>query len=595
MTRIALHPAPFLQDLKGYKVSFFSGDLVAALSVALMALPQAVAYAFLADLPPSAGIWAAVFGTIFTAAFGGSRYLVSGTTNIVAILIQSGTSEILYTFYRGLEGAQKEMLALNILMQIVLFVGLFQLLAGMSRLGRLTQFTSRSVVHGYIGGAALAIAVTQLFPFFGLREQVGYHPIYQQGWYFLTTFSSAHIPTLLLAILSLALLIALYRISDRIPAPAIVFALAAAAVAILNLAPAGAKSLFETLNGEQVERIALLKDLGPLLTDLPRISFPFFELRITAKVVPLAFAITLLTVLEATSIGRRYTRPKEPPYNDNQEIYGLGVSNLLCSFLGVMPSSGSFSRTALNVTSGAKTRFAALFSGLLVLVLVFLFGFFVGRIPICALSALMLFTAYSMVNFKHLFICLRATKSDSVVVAVTLLSSLFFTLDVALYVGIAVSIVLYLKRAADPELVEYAFNNVGKLRPLEADDERPDPEISIIQPEGELFFGASDLLQIKLRFLFEEESLRVVILQLLNTRGIDASVCLAIRHVYRYFQATDRHLMVSGVSDEVWKVLERSGVLEILGEENCFRANEQLPSEPTRAAYARAKQKQDIH
>ncbi|MCH9626818.1 MAG: putative sulfate transporter [Chlamydiales bacterium] len=584
-----LNPLPFWADLKKYQLPFLRGDLLAALSVALMALPQAMAYAFLADLPTSAGIWSVIFGTIFTAAFGQSRFLVSGTTNMVAILIQSGASEILHTHFRDATGTERDLIALSIILQIVLLVGVFQIFAGLLRLGRLTQFTSRSVVVGYVAGGAVAIVVTQLFPFFGVRELDGYHPIYQHGSYLISQINHLHIPTTLLAVGCLALLIVLYRTSQKIPGAAIVFIVAGGLVALFNLAPEEAQGAFDVMEGEPVERVSLLQDIGPVFTDFPKFKPPSFDFRIVIKMIPLALAVTLLTILEATAIGRGYTRSKEPLYNDNQEIYGLGMSNFLSAFFGAMPSSGSFSRSALNKTAGAQTRFAAILSGGFVFLFVVSLGFLVNRIPIAALSALMIFTAYTMVNFKHFFICLKATRGDAFIVVITLFSTMVFTLDVALYIGIALSIVLYLKRAAAPDLIEYAFNNVGKLRRVEWEEERPDPRICILQAEGELFFGAADVVQTKLRNIAEDEAIKVVIIQLLNTRYIDASICLALRQVFKYLNGTHRRLMLSGVAPEVWKVLEEAGLIHEFGEENCFPANKQLPSEPTRNAYALAK------
>lgn len=584
-----IDPIPFWSALKNYKLPSFRADIFAAISVALLALPQAMAYAFVADLPMSAGIWAAVFGTIFTSAFGESRYLISGPTNTVAILLQSGTAEILHNYYRGVTGIEKEALALNIVLQLVLVIGIFQILAGLLHLGRLTHFTSRSVIVGYMAAAASAIIITQLYPFFGIPEQEDYYPLYQQAIYLFTQLPLLHVPTTIIGVGCLVLLIIFYRTSERIPAAAIVFVLAGGAVALLHLSPEGALGVIESPTGMKIEKVSLLKDIGPVFSELPSFRIPDFDIRILPKIVPLAFAISLLSVLEVTAIGRMYTKAKERLYNDNQEIYGLGISNFFSSMLGGMPSSGSFSRSALNYAIQSKTRFAAIFSGVFLFVFVVSLGFFVTQIPLAALSALMLFTGYTMVNFKNLFICLKATLFDAMVVLATFISSLIFTLDVALYIGVILSIVLYLKQAAVPYLVEFAFNNVGKLRPLDPDDERPDPRICIIQTEGELFFGAANLFQTKLRNIAEDESIKVIILQLLNIRRLDASVCLALRQVLDYLKSTNRILMLAGVTSEVYAVLHDSGLLEEIGEEHCFIANEQLPSEPTRTAYALAK------
>lgn len=572
----SIQALPFWNDIKNYSLPSFRRDLIAAFSVALMALPQAMAYAFVADLPTSAGIWSVIFGTIFTASFGQSRFLVSGPTNVIAIMIQSGTSEILYTHYKDVIGPEREFLILNIVMQLCLIIGFFQLLAALLKMGRLTQFISRSVILGYTAGAALAIIITQLFPFFGIREPDVYLPLYQQGWYLLGNLTELHFFTAFIGIGSLIGLILIYRLSEKIPGAVIVFVLAALLV-----------KLFPVLLGG--ENVKLLQEMGPVYTEFPSFTLPDFDLRILPQLIPLAFAITLLTVVEATTIGKAFSRGNEPPYNENQEIYGLGVSNLLSSFIGAMPSSGSFSRSALNFALKAKTRFAAVFSGIFAFILAISMGFFIKQIPIAAISALLIVTAFTMINFKNFSICLKATHHDAIVVAATLVSSLIFALDAALYIGVILSIVLYLKQTSAPKMVEYGFNNLGKLRPLDIEDERPDPSICILQPEGELFFGTADLLQNKLREIGEDDKIKVIILQLLNTRYIDASVCLALHRMIQYHKLNKNNLLISGISREVWETLEEAGIIAELGEEYCFKANEQLPSEPTRSAYALAK------
>ncbi|MCP5469548.1 MAG: SulP family inorganic anion transporter [Chlamydiales bacterium] len=562
---------PFWKDLKRYNLESLWRDSVAALSVALLALPQAMAYAFVANLPPSAGIFAAIFGTIFTATFGASRYLISGPTTAIAILIQSGTSQILFTYFRDVSGPQRDIIALNIVMQIVILVGIFQILASLLRLGRLTQFASRSVIVGYMLGVAVAIAINQIHPFFGMKAPEGYYPLYMRIWYFITGFTSLQLPTLFLGICCFVLIALLYRLSSKIPAAVIVFVLAGLFVYYFPIST------------------PLLREIGPLYTDLPKISLPGFQTQILIAAVPLAFAIAIISLLEATSIGRFYTRSKEPPYRTNQELFGLGISNFLSAFLGAMPSSGSFSRTALNRALNAKTRFSAVYSGLFLFVIVILFAFLVARVPITALSALLLYISYTMINFRDLTLCLRATRTDFFVVLTTFVASLIFTLDVALYIGIILSILLYLKQAGVPLLIEYGFNNSGKLRPLEVDEERLDPRICILQAEGQLFFGAADPLISKVRRIADDEEIEVVILQLFNVHSIDASICLAIRQLYRYLKGTGRTFMITGISRDVLQTLRRSSVNKEIGEENIFEANEQLPSEPTRNAYATAK------
>lgn len=589
MSRFFLIPCPFFNELKSYRLSFLRGDLIAALSVALLALPQAMAYAFVADLPPSAGIFAAIFGTIFTAGFSSSQVLVSGPSNTIAILIQSGVSDILSTYYPYLSGDQREVAALQVVLQIALVVGIFQILGGLLRFGRITQFASKSAILGYMTGAALAIIITQLYYFFGIPEMNGSHPLYVQGWYLLRHLFDLHLPTMLIGTSSLILLIFFHRFFEKIPGAVIVFFFSAALVALLHLSPKNIPGQLDIHAGERVQKVTLLEDFGSPYMKSPRFAFPGIDLRMLLKTLPLAIAITLLSALEATSIGRSYANTEESHYSDNQEVYGLGVSNFFSAFLGAMPSSGSFSRTALNAQTGARTRFAAMLSGVFLLIIVLLLGFFVTKIPLTALSALLLLTAYTMVNFEQLVTCIKATNIDASVVIVTICASLLLPLEVAFYIGVALSIGLYLKKAAIPYLVEYTFTNVGKLRPMEQGDARPDPRICIVQIEGELFFGAAEPLNLKIRQIAEDGTVRVVILQVMNARHLDASVCLALRQLDQYLKKTGRTLLISGATSEVLSVLEDAGLKKQMGVDHIFPANEQLPSEPTRNAYAFAK------
>lgn len=578
---------PFWFDTAQYNFRSFRYDLIAALSVALLALPQAMAYAFVAELPPSLGIFSAVFGTILAASFGSSPYVIAGPSNTIAILIQAGISEILYTYYRDATGEVRELLAVQIALQLTLVVGLFQLLASLLKLGRLTQFASKSVVIGYTVGASLAILITQLYYFLGIREMEGLHPLFQQGWFILAHLKSLHVPTALIGIGCLLLIALLQKTWEKFPAPVMVFAIAGLIVYFFNLAPDGAISQFDSSGA--VGKVTLLKDFGPIYTGLPSLSIPFFEVRILTKIVPLAFAITLLSIIETTSIGQAFARTKHLSYSNNQEILGLGISNVFCAFLSAMPSSGSFSRSSLNHVSGARTRFAAIYSGIFLLIIVALLGFVVTKIPLTALSALMLYTAFTMINFRQLIVCLKATRTDSFVVIVTIVSSLLFNLDVALYVGVVLSVILYLRQAAIPDLVEFTFNKIGKLRAMENEDERLDPRIRIINIEGELFFGAADLFQIKLREIAEDENLVVLILQIKNAHHIDASACLALTQLNDFLKKTNRFLLISGVTPEVWEVISDAGLVQEMGPGCFFLSNNQLPSESTRNAYAFAK------
>ncbi len=590
MTLSPLRPFPFLDDLHTYRSTWFIKDFMAALSVALMALPQSMAYAFVAGLPPQVGMFSAIFGTLFTSAFGHSRYLIAGPTTQAAILLQSGLSEMLTRYYAPITGIAREQLAMSLLIQIVLLVAIIQILAGWIRLGRLTQFTSRSVTAGYSIGVALALLITQLYPFFGIAPPDTYVPLYLKAWLFITHLPLLHWPTLGIGLICVAIFIYSERWPKQFPVPFLIFLIAATAVSVFHLHSVEGASTADVGFGHPAHTVTIIADIGIVPEEWPIFSLPSFNPEVFPSAFPLALAIAFLSIMQATAIGKTYASSQDPPYNENQEMYGLGISNLACALCGGMPSGGNFYRSSLNYQSGAKTRFAGIFSGVILCLLMLFFGNCVSWIPLTSLSALMILLAYQMFLSGELRFCLRATQSDACVVLATILSCLVFSFDTALYIGIGVSFIFYLKQAAMPTLKEYSFNQVGKLRTLESQEERLDPSIAIFQIEGELFFGAADLLQTQLRLAAEEQNIRVIILQLLNIRHVDASVCLALRHLHRWLCKTGRKLIVTGVGGEVYGAFLQSGLIQELGSDSVLCVDERFPAESTRIAYTKAKE-----
>jgi sulfate permease, SulP family len=210
-------------------------------------------------------------------------------------------------------------------------------------------------------------------------------------------------------------------------------------------------------------------------------------------------------------------------------------------------------------------------------------------IPVAALAAHLIRVGFKMINWHQIRIASRSTPSDLVVFVVTLGSCLFLKLDTAIYVGIGVSLALFLKATSTPTLVEYAINESGNLAELSDPTHRPHPEISIIHVEGELFFGAADLFQEQVRSLAENQNIRVFILRMKNARHLDASTVMAMEYLHDYLRKTGRYLLISGSNPEVTRVLRNSGLLQQIGPENIFPA-EVNPTEATRNALRRAKE-----
>lgn len=583
----------FKKDFERYSWSSFRSDLLSGLSVAMLTVPQALAYALVAGLPVSAGIYASIFSSIIVALFCSSRHLIVGPSNAIAILIQAGISEILYTYYRNVTGAEREELVMQILTQLLLLIGTIQILAAFFKLGRLTHFVSHTVIVGYVSGVALALVINQTFPLLGMDAPIELSSLYERGLYILTQLKTSHWPTALIGLSCLFLMLGLRRLDPKIPSGAIMLAIVAVAAYfigyVFNYLIAND---YQFLNWELLEsytqNIALVGDQRAEGL-LPAWDWPYFNPGIMNNLLPVAFAISLLSVMEATSASKSTAASSGQHLSTNQEIFGLGLGNFFSSFIGAMPVSGSPTRTVLNFENGGKTRLAAIFNGFFVALILFAFGFLIHHIPVAAFAALLIVSAGSIVNFKQLFLCLKATRSDAFVLLVTLTSCIFFSLDIAFYIGVIMSITLYLKKAAVPQLVEFTVDESGALHSLDQAHSHEPRKIRFIKVEGELFFGAADLFQSALKSITEDDTTtKVIILQLKNARDIDATACLALQQLYAYLKRSGRHLIACGITHQIWDVLSDSGMVDLIGKHNLFIFDDRHPQLSVQKAFLRA-------
>jgi SulP family sulfate permease len=279
-------------------------------------------------------------------------------------------------------------------------------------------------------------------------------------------------------------------------------------------------------------------------------------------------------MLEAVAIAKSLAARSGQKIDPNQELIGMGLGNLASTAFGAMPGSASFLRSAANLQSGGRTQLATVFSSIGVLVAVLVISLLLNFIPIPALAAYLISIALRIFNLEQITIARRATRADAAVFWVTLIAALFLQLDTAIYVGVGISLVLFLQKASAPILVEHAFNDQGELTEIEAPSARNSPQVSIVHVEGDLFFGAADIFQDGVRRLAEDPNIRVFILRMKNARHLDATTAMALGQLIDYLQSEGRYLLISGVHGDVAGVLKRSGLVAKLGIENIFPAEE---------------------
>ena len=572
----------FRKDFDRYSWSGFRSDMIAGLSVAMLTVPQALAYPLVAGLPVSAGLYASIFTALIVAIFGSSRHLIVGPSNAIAILIQGGISGILFTYYRNVTGPEREELVLQILSQLMLLVSAIQILTACFKLGTLTRFVSHSVIIGYVSGVALALIINQTFSLLGMPIPADVSSLYERSVYILTHLHTMHWPTALIGVSCFIFLVILRKIDRRIPGGAIMLGLVAVLAYFLHyFFHYFQMHDYQFLDWTAIEGVVQdINLVGDTRSEglIPEWDWPYFNPGLMNNLLPVAFAIALLSVIETSSTTKSVAANSGQHVSMNQEILSLGLSHFFSAFIGAMPVSGSPSRSSLSYENGAKTRLAAVFNSLFVCLILVAFGFLIRHLPIAAFSALLIVSAANIVNFKQLFLCLKATRSDSLVLILTLLACLFFSLDIAFYIGVVMSITLYLKKAAIPQLVEFTLDESGGLHSVDHRQQHEPRKIRLIKVEGELFFGAADLFQNTLKSITEDDTTtRVIILQLKNARDIDATSCLALQQLYHYLTGSGRHLIGCGITHQMWDVLSDSGIVELIGKSNLFIFEEKQP------------------
>jgi SulP family sulfate permease len=581
----ALDPLPIRGPLKRYNGEKFRADFRAGINVALLALPQGMAYAAIADLPIVYGIACSAIAAIIAPLFSGSRHTILGPTNATAFMIFS-------FFAIGGLGLTREQVV-DLMPLLCIMVGIFCVVGALLKVADLLQYISRSVLVGYIAGAATLITANQLKHLMGIADEMD-----RVGRTFVgiiaglvENLSNVEWQPLVLGIGTLVVYLLLHRRFRRFPTFALTLLLFSALGWVLK-----------TYGGNL--GFSSLRTFEPFsFSHLSPDFYVFVEPGLFDKIAMLstvAFAIAFLASLENTVMSKSLASRTGDRLDVNQDMLSVGMANLAAGLLAGMPASGSLTRSALNYDSGARTRFASIFCGILCVIGVFLLAAFplVQHIPKACLAGLVIAVASSLVSPRVIRICLRSTIDDAAVLLVTFIAALFAPLHAAIFIGVGLSITLFLRKASRPFLIEYEISDDGDLRELGEKRKRPNPAISIVHVEGDLFFGAAELFRTQIQRIMVDENLKVIILRLKNARHLDATSVLALEDLIRYTRREGRHIIVSGAPREVYRVLKASGVLDVLqegtdreaGESNLFLNKPSNPNISTRDALKRAQQ-----
>ncbi len=548
-----------MKTLTGYFQNALRPDLIAGFTVAMIAVPQAMAYAAIAGVNPIYGLYTAILPAIIAALFGSSRHLNTGPTNGIALV----TIGVLLPVVQRADYVEY-------VFAIAIISGAIRLALGVLRLGGIIRYVSNSVLTGFLTGASILIVLNQLgnllgLPHTTLREPLNILLNALRDVFALNPF------TALTGITTILLLVVIRRLNTQLPAPLLAIVGASVGVELLGW------------DAQGVERVSNLGSVQVgLAFHLPQIDPGYWEMLLAG-----GGAVALLGLVEPLSVAKSLAATSGQRIDSSREFVGQGLGSLVGGFFQCIPASGSLSRSAVNFSSGAQTRVASILSGVFVLLAALAFAPWLGFIPTAALAGIVVVAAAKMIDVKHIQLTWSSHITSRIVFLVTLVATLLLPLHYAIYLGVILSIGLYLYESSKIEL-SYLIEHEGQFIERSYDDllKHPVP-IAIIHVEGTLYFGAADELERRLDALFQS-GVEVVILRLRRVHHLASTGIVALERIAASAKRHGTRVILCGVRTNLIATLQSSGAVALFGKENIFEANDTL-FESTRAALRRAK------
>lgn len=524
--------------VRSYDRSSLRPDIMAGLTVAVVMLPQAIAYALIAELPPQVGLYAAIIASIVGAFWGSSSHLNTGPTNAASLLVLSTLITI------AVPGTPEYVLAAG-LMAVV--IGVIRLVMGLARLGVLVNFVSDSVVIGFTAGAGILISINQLSHV--LRVDVPSSPSFYVTLQNLSaSISQTHVLSVLITLLTVTTIVALRRWRPRWPSALLGMVVAGLSVALFGLDEQGVRVLGELPRG-----------LPPLT------AVPIFDFELINQMSTGILAAAAIGLVEAMSIARAIAAQSGEYIDSNQEFVGQGLSNIAAGFFSGYTCSGSFTRSALNYANGARTAFSSVFAGVWVLLAMLLFAPLTAYLPRAALSGVLLVTAYSMIDRKEMVRIWHTSRGDSIIMLATMLATVFLPLQFAVLTGVFVSFVRYVVKTSTPGV--HSMVPDEKFDHFIYEPDQPEcPQLGVLTVEGSLYFGAAHYVEDQIRQHMEQHPRqRFLLLRMHRVNHCDVSGLHMLEAIVRLYRQQDGDVFMVGVRSDVWAKMKLSGFNAFLG------------------------------
>ncbi len=542
---------PFLRWIPELKKSgVLQADIIAGVTVALILIPQSMAYAQLANLPAYYGLYASFLPVLIAALFGSSNQLMTGPVAVVSLLTASSLGSL------AVAGSE-QFIAYAILLSFL--VGTFQLMLGVFRLGVVLNFLSHPVIVGFTNAAALIIAFSQFYKLFGVNKpETGVFII--DVFHVLGQISSTHLPSLVMAITSIGIMVTVKKYWPKIPG--VLFAVVITTVTSYLFS-------FEQSGGVVV---------GSIPAGLPSIQMPSFDFDALHELIISAIVISLIGFMEAISIAKAMAARTKQRINVNQELIGQGLANLAGSISLSYPTSGSFSRSAVNLNSGAITGFSSVVTAAVVLVTLLFLTPLLYHLPAAVLASVIMMAVMGLVNFKAINHAWRAHKHDGFAAGVTFVGTLGFAphLEWGIVVGASLALGLYLFRTMRPRVAILGRYKDGTLRDIAIHPELvTDKRLVAVRFDGSLYFAnVSYFEDAILAAEANNPNVKFILVVGDAINQLDASGEDVLRHLAERLKETGVTLIFSGLKRQIILVLKHTGAWEVIGDENIFATEE---------------------
>ncbi len=518
----------------GYPRHDLIADLIAGVTVGLVALPLAMAFGIASGVTPQAGIYTAVVGGFLISALGGSRLQIGGPTGAFVVIVAGIIAA------HGMSG----------LLIVTMMAGVILMTMAVTGLGTAVKYIPRPVTIGFTNGIAVLIASTQIKDFLGLETGAMPNEFVLRMRVLAGSLGSIRWPALLIAIVSFAIILLLPRVTKRVPGSIVALALATLATAAFGLP-------VETIGSK----------FGGIPTGLPHISLPQVRPELIVPLLPAAVTVAMLAAIESLLSAVVADGMTGDRHNSHVELLAQGIANLAVPFVGGIPATGAIARTATNIRSGARSPFSGIVHALTLLVILLVAAPLARFIPLATLAAILFVVAYNMSEWREVRTILKLSKADITVWVMTFALTVLADLTVAVEIGMLFAALLYIYRVSQTTTVAPVTEEyIEDGRPHVLQDKLLPPYVLVLRIHGPFLFGATEKLS---EATVDVDSLPpVVILRLRNMTAIDATGLHELERLTDRLRAAGRTLLLCGARSQPEKLLRQSTFLQHLGEEN---------------------------